>query len=136
MPYLTGDSPKRRKESLATLVSEHLNTIEIKAEVIRDHVNATGHIDAVVVDSNIGLIHLTATGSTAINSVIPVSDYKDGSQGFLDDKDFVAFGWNDKDGRTFLMVVPVDQVRGKDRLQKAEIKNIRVREWSTVLPHI
>lgn len=129
---LIGATIQERKVCLANLVVEHLLSIGKSAEVVRNYANSAGHRDLVMVKSCIGLIHLTATDSVEQNAILATADYKDGNQRFLTDKTFVAFGWNTKTKRTFLMFVPVEKVIGTDGLPKNDIPKLRDKTLSII----
>ena len=130
---ITGDTVQKRKRCLAKLVEEHLRSIGHAANIVENRENSEGHRDQVVVDSDIGVIHVTSTESLEPNASIPLAGYSDDSQKFLADKSFVAFGWNSKDKRTFLMFVDAKTIKDLLSLTKSEIKRMRDSDLSTVL---
>ncbi len=131
---ITGKTVLDRKKSLAALVADHLASLGHKASIVEGRTNSQGHTDRVLVNSSIGLIHVTASVNKEPDGSIPTSDYDDGNQAFLADKDFVAYGWNTKDNRTMLMFVSMTAVIGKMSLSKSQIKRASIREYSIVLP--
>jgi len=130
---ITGDTVHKRKRCLAQLIEEHLRSVGHEASVVENRENSEGHRDQVVVDSDIGVIHVTSTESLEPNASIPLAGYSDNSQKFLADKSFVAFGWNSKDKRTFLMFVDAKEIKDVLSLTKSEIKGMRDPGLSTVL---
>ena len=130
---ISGNTVQQRKKHLAELTRNHLLSKGHKAEIIENRENSEGHRDQVVVDSDIGLIHLTATESVEPNASIPTAGYADGSQTFLADKKFVVYGWNSKDKRTFLIFVEAAQVKGTPSLQPTDIPTLKNKELSTVV---
>jgi hypothetical protein len=132
---IVGKTVLERKRCLASLVSAHLNSVGAEASIVENRVNSKGHTDRVLVLSSIGIIHLTASVNQDPDGGIPTADYQDGGQEFLADKDFVAYGWNTKDKRTMIMIVPVDAVIGKKSLSKSEIRQARIPEYSKTIPH-
>lgn len=122
-----------RKRQLAELVAVRLRALGHDARVNEGHVNASGHRDLVIVTSSIGLIHTTASSSTDPNASILVSDIEDGGQLFLDGKDWVAYGWVDRAGRTLVQFVRPDCVRGLRSIPKAEVQRLADRTLSFVL---
>ena len=132
---LVGTTVSERKKCLAELVAKHLNEFfnSDDSEVVKSRVNSAGLKDQVVVESkNLGLIHLTATGSVEPNDTLVTCDFEDGNQNFLADKSYVAYGWNSRDGRTFLMFVKSENVAGKQGLTKSEIKEISEKKLNKV----
>jgi len=132
---IVGKTVLERKRCLASLVSAHLNSVGAEASIVENRVNSKGHTDRVLVLSSIGIIHLTASVNQDPDGTIPTSDYQDGGQEFLADKDFVAYGWNTKDKRTMIMIVPVHAVIGNKSLSKGEIRRARIPDYSTTIPH-
>ena len=130
---IDGKTILERKKSLAALVAHHLSSLGHSASVVEGRTNSLGHTDRVLVESSIGLVHLTASVNQDPDGSIPTSDYEDGGQSFLADKDFVAYGWNTKDKRTMIMFVPVSVVLGNKSLSKSQIRSASSREYSTVL---
>ena len=130
---INGKTVLERKKCLAALVARHLESLGHSASVVEGRTNSEGHTDRVLVESSIGLVHLTASVNREPDGSIPTSDYEDGSQSFLADKDFVAYGWNTKDDRTMIMFVPVANVIGNKSLSKSQIRSASRREYSTVL---
>lgn len=133
MGFIVGETVSKRKRRLADLVKEHLHSLGYSAETVDNRKNAAGHTDQVVVDSDIGLVHISFSSSLEPNASISAGDYVEGNQDFLVDKSYVAFGWNTKDGRTMIMFIHVNAVQGRLSLTKSEIKELRNRELSTVL---
>jgi hypothetical protein len=135
MPRLDLNASKsERKRQLAELVAEHLRSMGHDATVLTGHLNASGHRDQVIVDSAIGLVHTTASVSTDPNGSILVSDIEDGSQRFLDGKDWVAYGWVDRSGRTLVQFVRAEHVLGRTTISKSEISKLSDRGLSVVYP--
>ena len=130
---ISGSTVVARKKSLAAIVAAHLNAIGETAKVVEARPNSEGHLDVVVVESSIGLVHLTASVSKDPNASMPVANFKDGRQAFLADKAYIAFGWNAKDDRTLVFFVQSERVRGKDSLTKAEIRSIAEQHLNAVL---
>ena len=131
MSRLVGNTVPQRKKSLASLVEQHFNSLGHNAKMLENRTNTKGCTDLVVVDSDIGLVHLTATGNTEPNASISVVDKVERHQDFLADKVFVAYGWNTRDNRTMIFFVPVSSVAGKESLTKNEIN--RLSEFHVVL---
>ncbi len=130
---ITGNTVLERKKCLADLVAHHLESLGYPAKVVEGRKNSQGHTDRVLVDSSIGLVHLTASVNQEPNGSIPTSDFEDGDQSFLADKDFVAYGWNTKDNRTLIMFVPIADIIGNKSLSKSQIRLASNRTFSTVL---
>jgi hypothetical protein len=130
---IVGDTTPKRKESLAVLVKEQFDQKGIEANLVRNRTNSEGHKDQVLLETEIGLIHLTATNNVDPNSGFPTGSYETGSQTYLADKDYVAYGWNTKDKRTFVMFVDPANVKGKENLSKSEIRDLRNKELSFVV---
>ena len=130
---IQGKSVQERKKSLAELVKNHLQDLGKSAELIFSRVNSKGHKDQVLVESEIGLIHVTTSSSNDPNSPLVTGGFKEKEQDFLADKDFVVYGWCAKDGSTFLMFVDPQKLVGKDGISKQEITALRDRELSIVL---
>lgn len=122
-----------RKRQLARLVAERLVALGHDAHVVEGHVAPSGHRDLVIVMSSIGLVHTTASNSTDPNASILVSDIEDGGQKFLEGKDWVAYGWVDRAGRTLLQFVRADHILGRLSISKAEIRCLADGTLSTVL---
>lgn len=133
MILIIGSTVLKRKKCLAELVEKHLNTIGHKAKLIEKRTNSAGHTDRVLIESDIGLVHLTASSKLQSNERIRTARYKDGDQAFLADKAYVAYGWNTNDDRTFIMFVPVAMVKGKTSLTKTEIENLSERNLNAIL---
>lgn len=132
MSLLVGDTVLKRKKCLAELVKEHLITLGYEAKTIENRTNSAGHTDQVIVESSIGVIHLTASSSLEPNASIRAADYQEGGQDFLADKNYVAYGWNTKDRRTIIMFVPAREIEGKASLTKNEIKKLSERTLNKV----
>lgn len=130
---ILGRSVQLRKKCLANLVVEHLIALGHQAELLENVTNSAGHKDQVLVKSNIGLIHVTATESTDPNASLPVADYKDGGQSFLTDKKFVVFGWNSKDKRTCLIFVEPSRLLKLVSLTKPQLNKLKNKEYSTAI---
>lgn len=133
MSLIQGKTVLARKFCLAELVASHLQSVGVEATVLKDRRNSEGHIDRVVVDSAIGLIHLTASNNEEPNGSIPTADFVGKGQAFLADKEFVAYGWNTKDNRTMIMFVPTLSVIGHNSLTKAEIRQFSNLQYSVAL---
>lgn len=129
-------SKARRKQQLAELVADRLQSLGHQAQIVTGHQNPNGHRDLVIVESSIGLVHTTASKSTDPNASILVSDIEDGSQIFLEGKTWVAFGWVDRGGRTLLQFVLVEHVRGRSSIPKTEVLRRADRDLSSVLPTV
>lgn len=135
MPKLDLTATKlERKRQLADLVASHLTALGHEASVVCDRKNAAGHLDRVLVDSSVGLVHTTASVSRDPNGSILTSDIDSGAQTFLAGKDFVAYGWVDRSGRTLIQFVPIALILGKRFLAKTDIIHLADRTLSTVLP--
>ena len=130
---IVGDTTPKRKESLAMLVLGQLKEKGIDANLVRNRTNSEGHKDQVLLETEIGLIHLAATNNVDPNSGFPTGSYETKSQTYLVDKDYVAYGWNTKDKRTFVMFVDPADVKGKENLSKSDIRDLRNKELSFVL---
>ncbi len=131
---IIGATVIERKKCLANLVKARLESLNQTAQIVEDRLNSLDHTDRVLVESSIGRIHITASVSRDPNGSIPTSDFEDGDQSFLADKDFVVYGWTTNDGRTMLMFVPVADVLGNRSLTKNQIIAARDRGYSVVLP--
>ncbi|WP_017909280.1 hypothetical protein [Xanthomonas sp. SHU 199] len=133
---IAGKSKLDRKKNLASIVAGHLVSLGHTASVVEGRVNSAGHRDQVLVDSAIGLVHVTASSNTEPNGSILCSDIEDGDQSFLADKEVVAFGWNTGDGRTTVMLVPAEAVRGNKSMTKDQIRSASIRAYTLMLgPH-
>lgn len=132
---ISGKTVGERKRSLAELVKSHLNGMGKAAELIYGRVNSAGHKDQVLIDSELGLIHLTATSSDDPNSSLVTGGFKEKEQDYLADKSYVVFGWNTKDRkpRTFLFFVEAKKLIGKEGITKQEVNSLRDRELSVVI---
>jgi len=130
---IVGNTVLQKKKCLANLVAKHLNSIGHEASIVENRVNSVGHTDRVLVESQIGLVHVVASVNDDPNGSIPTSDFEDGDQSFLTDKNFVAYGWNTKDKRTIVIFVPTSFVLGHKSLSKNQIKGAKVKEFSFVL---
>ena len=130
---IEGKSKLDRKKCLAEIVAQHLVSLGHTASVVEGRINSAGHRDQVLVESSIGLVHLTASNNTEPGGSILSSDIENASQQFLADKSFVAYGWNTKDRRTMVMVVPIAAVLGNKSMTKDQIRLASVRELSKVL---
>ncbi|MBM7070673.1 hypothetical protein JQC92_01270 [Shewanella sp. 202IG2-18] len=128
---LTGNTPIERKRNLAHIVIEHLLALNIKAKLIENHRNSIGHTARFLIDSDIGLIHLTATGNKAPNSSIAVAEFKTGNQDYLADIKYIAYGWNTADDQTVLAFVKSKDVGGHKRLSKGKIIELSDKKLST-----
>lgn len=123
-----------RKRQLAELVAERLNALGHPAAVVSNRKNENGHVDRVLIESSLGLVHTTASVSTDPNGSILVCDIEDGSQDFLAGKAFVVYGWVDRSGRTLMQFIPTAHVLGRRSMLKADILHLADRALSTVLP--
>lgn len=130
---IVGDTTPKRKESLALLVMEQFKQKGIEANLVKNRTNSEGHKDQVVLETEVGLIHLVATSSVDPNAGFPTGSYETNSQTYLADKDYVAYGWNTKDKRTFVMFVDPADVKGKESLSKSEIRDLKNKELSFVV---
>ncbi|GMG88775.1 hypothetical protein [Biformimicrobium ophioploci] len=132
---ILGKTVGERKRSLAELVKNHLIGMGKAAEIIHGRVNSAGHKDQVLIDSEIGLIHLTSTSSDDPNSSLVTGGFKEKEQDYLADKKYVVFGWNAKGlkPRTFLFFVEAKELVGRDGISKQEVNRLRDRQLSTVL---
>ena len=130
---INGKTVLERKKCLAALVARHLASLGHTASIVEGRVNSQGHTDRVLVESSIGLVHITASVNREPEGSIPTSDFEDASQAFLADKDFVAYGWNTKDDRTMIMFVPVADVLGNKSLSKNQIRSASSRQFSAAL---
>lgn len=130
---ISGNTVLERKRCLAELVADRLISLGVNASLIENRVNSKGHTDRVLVESSIGLIHLVASVNEDPEGSIPTSDFQDGSQDFLADKDFVVYGWNTKDKRAMIMFVPIENVLGNKSLSKSQIKDANIRKYSYVI---
>jgi hypothetical protein len=133
MSLIVGDTVSKRKRCLAELVKKHLIALGHEAKLIDNRTNSAGHTDQVIVDSSLGIIHVSASSSLEPNASIRAADYQEGGQSFLVDKKYVAFGWNTKDKRTIIMFVNSKEVDGKPSLTKNEIKQLSERALNKVL---
>ena len=134
MTILEGKTATLRKKCLAALVASHLEKEGHVVEVVENRTDSEGRKDGVLVQSDkIGLIHVTATTSTDPNALVPLTAYKDGTQDPLNEKVYVAFGWNTRDGRTLIAFVPVRDLIGKKSLSKGELKRLSDRSLGAVL---
>tara|TARA_B100000745_G_scaffold166791_1_gene109177 strand:- start:40 stop:450 length:411 start_codon:yes stop_codon:yes gene_type:complete len=133
MSFIVGDTILKRKKCLAELVRDHLTALGYEAKMTENRTNSAGHTDQFVVESSIGLIHISASSNLEPNASIRAANYQEGSQHFLAEKKYVAFGWNTKDKRTIIMFVPAKEVEGKPSLTKNEIKKLSERSLNKVL---
>ncbi len=82
-----------------------------------------------------GQCHSVMTDTRGTSSIL-CSDIEDGDQSFLADKEVVAFGWNTGDGRTTVMLVPAEAVRGNKSMTKDQIRSASIRAYTLMLgPH-
>ena len=135
MSFIFGDTVSKRKKCLAELVKDHLLALGHDAKLTENRTNSAGHTDQIVVESSIGIIHISASSSLEPNASIRAADYQEGDQSFLADKSYVAFGWNTKDQRTIIMFVQSAEIEGKSSLTKNEIKKLSDRDLNKVLTH-
>ncbi len=105
------------------------------AELVFSRVNSAGHKDQVLVESDLGLIHVTATSSDDPNGSLVTGGFKENEQDYLADKKYVVFGWNTKERRprTFLFFVKAEELVGREGITKLEVNGLRDRELSIVL---
>ena len=129
MPKIKGDNPQQRKLSLAEIVTDHLNSKELNAKLLKNRTNSEGHTDQVVVESDLGLIHITALSSKNPNEAIP---YQGGDQKWLADKEYIAVGWNSDAKRMLIFFVKASNFIGRTDLTKPIVKELS--EFSAVLP--
>ncbi len=133
MTRLVGETVMQRKMCLAELVRDHLRfELGHTAELIENRTNSAGHTDTVLVNSSLGLIHLTASSSLDQNERIRTTDYQKGEQNFLADKTYVAYGWNTKDARTIILFVPTTSLVGIESLSRSELQKLSNRELNKV----
>ena len=130
---IEGKTKLERKRRLAQIVVDRLTSLGHTASIVKDRVNSKGHKDHILVDSQFGLIHLTASSNTDPAGTILTSDIEDASQAFLADKSFVAYGWNTQDSRAIVMLVPVAAVLGNKSMTKDQIRTASIREYTIVL---
>ncbi|WP_415900551.1 hypothetical protein [Neptuniibacter sp. QD48_11] len=130
---IVGDTVPKRKDSLALLVMEQLKKQGIDVNLVRNRTNSEGHKDQVVLESELGLIHVVASNCVDPNGTFATGPYIEESQTYLVDKDYVAYGWNTKDKRTFVMFVDPADVKGKESLSKSEIRDLRNKDLSFVV---
>jgi len=130
---IVGNTVLERKKCLAEIVASRLTSLGHTATLVEGRVNSKGHTDRVLVKSSIGLVHLTASVNQEPDGSIPSSDFEDGSQSFLADKEYVAYGWNTKDKRTMIMFVPAADVIGNKFMLKDKIVSSSNRVLSFVL---
>ena len=130
---ISGETKLERKTALGHLVVKYLQSLGYKAELIKNRENSEGHKDQVLVDSDLGLIHLTATESIDPNASIRTANLIDGTQAFLADKQYVAYGWNTRDKRTFVIMVEANKVRGCRMLEKKKIVSMKTKSLSQVI---
>ncbi|MEP1444906.1 MAG: hypothetical protein ABJK37_02160 [Paraglaciecola sp.] len=130
MSKIKGDNPQQRKKSLAILVCEHLNTLNFNARVIENRTNSAGHRDLVVIESDLGLVHITALSGSNPNELIP---YQGGDKKWVEEKSFIAVGWNVKGGRTFIFFVPSEHFQERNDLSKSNIKPLCNKELTAII---
>lgn len=129
MHKILGTDAMERKKSLADLVISHLTELGHEATLLRNRTNSKEHTDRILIDSNIGLVHVTALSSKDPNEKIP---YQKNDQRWLADKSYVAIGWNTKDNRTFLFFIKAEDMLGKFDLSKTDLNSMRDRTLSKV----
>jgi len=129
MSKISGKDVMARKQCLADLVVEHLTKLGHQAKIINNRTNSKEHTDRILVESSIGLVHITALSSTDPNEKIP---YQNNDQRWLADKTYVAVGWNTKDKRTFVFFIKAQDMLGKFDLSKTDLNYLRNRDFSTV----
>ncbi len=130
---ITGSTVYERKASAAQLVINHLQALGHKASLIKNETNSQGHTDRLLVDSSLGIIHITTTASNDPNAEMVTGDFGTGNQPHLAGKAYIAYCWNAKDGRTFLMFVSPDAIEGKTGISKQDITRLRDKTLSTVI---
>jgi hypothetical protein len=129
MSKILGKDVIERKKSLAELVVSHLTDLGHQAKIIKNRTNSKEHTDRLLVESSIGLVHITALSSKDPNEKIP---YQNNDQRWLADKEYVAVGWNTKDNRTFVFFIKSDDMLGRFDLSKTDLNALRNREYSKV----
>lgn len=130
MPALTGKSVLERKKCLANLVVKRLVELGHKAQVVENRTNDAGHTDRVLVESSLGLVHITALSSTNPNDAIP---YQAEEQKWIAGKSYSAIGWNTKDHRTLIFFVSANLMEGRTDLTKDSVRSLSSKELSFVL---
>jgi len=133
MPKIEGDNPQQRKLRLAEIVSDYLNSKSMDAKLLKNRTNSEGHTDQVVVESNIGLIHITALSGKNPNEAIP---YQGGDQKWLADKEYIAVGWNADAKRTLIFFVKASKFIGRTDLTKPIVKQLSEKNLNAILPSI
>tara|TARA_R110002060_G_scaffold29939_3_gene40391 strand:+ start:1563 stop:1781 length:219 start_codon:yes stop_codon:yes gene_type:complete len=71
MSKISGKNIIERKKSLADLEVLQLTELGHEAKVINNRANSKNHTDRLLVESSIGLVHITALSSTDPNEKIP-----------------------------------------------------------------
>lgn len=130
MSKIKGDNIPQRKKSLAIIVCKHLNTLNLNAKLIENRTNSAGHTDRVVIESDLGLVHITALSSSNPNDLIP---YQRGSKNWFEDKSYIAVGWNVSDGRTLVFFIPSKHFKERNDLSKSNIKPLCNKELTAIL---
>jgi hypothetical protein len=130
---IEGKTKSERKRRLAVIVVDRLTALGHTASIVEGRVNSLGHKDRILVDSSLGLIHLTASSNTDPSGSILSSDIEDASQAFLADKSLVAYGWNAHDGRSIVMFVSVTAVLGNRSMTKDQIRASSISGYTKVL---
>lgn len=129
MSRLSGKDVIERKKSLADLVISRLEGLGHKTRLVKNRTNSKNHTDRILVESDIGLIHVTALSSKDPNEKIP---YQNNDQRWLADKSYVAVGWNTKDNRTFVFFIKAEDMLGKYDLSKTDLNSLRDKSLSIV----
>jgi len=130
MPAIVGKSVLDRKITLAGLVAQHLTDLGHSATVAENRTNSAGHTDRIVVESSLGLIHITALSSTNPNEALP---HQGEEQKWIEEKSYIAIGWNDKAGRTLIFFVPANSILGRTDLTKDIMKNLSDRSLNKII---
>ena len=130
MSKIQGDNPQQRKKSLAVLVCEHLNTLSLNAKIIENRTNSAGHRDLVVIESDLGLVHITALSGANPNELLP---YQGGDKKWVQEKAYIAVGWNVSGGRTFVFFIPSVHFQERNDLSKSNIKPLSNKKLTAVL---
>jgi hypothetical protein len=129
---IIGNTVQERKKSLAELVKNHLESLGKKAQIIFNRTNSAGHTDQVLIDSDVGLVHLITTSSNNPNASLVTSGFIAKEQDFLSDKTYICYGWVARDKRTFLMFVEPHNILGLEGISKQQIGKLRNKELSAV----
>lgn len=130
MSKIQGENRQQRKKSLAFLACEHLNTLSLNANIIENRPNSAGHRDLVVIESDLGLVHVTALSGTNPNDLIP---YQGNDKSWVEEKSYIAVGWNTSKGKTLIFFVPSIHFRERSDLSKNSIKPLCNKELTAIL---